>query len=118
MSRNQVLPEPVQFGKYQLLERIAQGRMGTVFKAKRSGVEGFEKVLVVKQLFDHLSKSEPFVNAFVEEAKLTVSLSHANIVQVREPGHEGRRLYIVKEHVPGSDLARALERHPAGVPVR
>jgi serine/threonine protein kinase len=104
MPRNEVLPEPIQFGKYQLLEKIAEGRMGTVFKAKRGGVEGFEKVLVVKRLFPHLSKSESFVNAFVDEAKLTVSLSHANIVQVMDLGQTDGAYFMAMEHVAGLDL--------------
>ena len=104
MSRNEVLPETIQFGKYQLLERIANGRMGEVFKAKRGGVEGFEKVLVVKRLFPHLSASETFVNAFVDEAKLTVSLSHANIVQVMDLGQNDSCYFMAMEHVDGLDL--------------
>lgn len=104
MSRHEVLPEPVEFGKYKLLERIAQGRMGEVFKAKRSGVEGFEKVMVVKRLFPHLSSSESFVGAFVNEARLTVSLSHANIVQVLDLGQNEGAYYMAMEHVAGFDL--------------
>jgi prepilin-type processing-associated H-X9-DG protein len=104
MARNEVLPETIQFGKYQLLERIANGRMGEVFKAKRGGVEGFEKVLVVKRLFPHLSGSEVFVNAFVDEAKLTVSLSHANIVQVMDLGQNDSCYFMAMEHVAGLDL--------------
>ena len=104
MARNEVLPETIQFGKYQLLERIANGRMGEVFKAKRGGVEGFEKVLVVKRLYPHLSGSEIFVNAFVDEAKLTVSLSHANIVQVMDLGQNDSCYFMAMEHVAGLDL--------------
>ena len=101
MSRREPLPEPVDFGKYQLIERIARGRMGEVFKAKRGGVEGFEKVLVVKKLNRELTSSEEFVNTFVEEAKLTVSLSHANIVQVMDLGQHGGEYFMAMEHVAG-----------------
>lgn len=104
MARHEILPEPLVFGKYRLLERIAAGRMGEIFKAKRSGVEGFEKVMVVKRLYPHLSSSEAFVSAFVNEARLTVSLSHANIVQVLDLGQNEGAYYMAMEHVAGFDL--------------
>ncbi len=104
MARRELLPQPVEFGKYQLIERIAVGRMGEVYKAKRGGVEGFEKVLVVKKIFANLSASEHFVNTFVDEAKLTVSLSHANIVQVMDLGQQQGCYFMAMEHVAGYDL--------------
>lgn len=104
MSRHEVLPEPVPFGKYQLLERLASGRMGEVFKAKRGGVEGFEKVMVVKRIYQHLSSSEVFVSSFINEAKLTVSLSHANIVQVLDLGQHEGLYFVAMEYVAGFDL--------------
>ncbi len=107
MVRREVLPEPIDFGKYQLIERIARGRMGEVFKAKRGGVEGFEKVLVIKLLNSRLTAMEAFVNAFVEEAKLTVSLSHANIVQVMDLGQHDGLYFMAMEHVGGYDLGTA-----------
>ncbi|MEL6182108.1 MAG: protein kinase, partial [Myxococcota bacterium] len=104
MPRITVLPSPVHFGKYQLTERIANGRMAEVFKAKRDGVEGFEKILVVKRLYPHYANSEYFIDAFVEEAKLTVSLSHANIAQVLDLGQQEEDYFIAMEHVAGYDL--------------
>ena len=41
--------EPIRFGKYQLIERIATGGMAEVYKAKSYGVAGFEKLLVIKR---------------------------------------------------------------------
>lgn len=104
MARRERLPQPIDFGKYQLIERIAMGRMGEVFKAKRGGVEGFEKVLVVKRLAPRFSSSQVFVDTFVDEAKLTVSLSHANIVQVMDLGQQDGSYFIAMEHVAGYDL--------------
>lgn len=104
MARLESLPQSVQFGKYQLTDRIAVGRMGEVFRAKRDGVEGFEKILVVKRLFAELSSNSQFVTDFVDEAKLTVSLSHANIVQVLDLGHQENAYFMAMEYVPGYDL--------------
>jgi serine/threonine protein kinase/tetratricopeptide (TPR) repeat protein len=74
------------FGRYRLLERLGQGGMAEVFKAKSFGVEGFEKVLVIKRILPELAQSKEFVDLFIHEAKLAVRLSHANIVQVFDLG--------------------------------
>ncbi|MBW2456260.1 MAG: protein kinase [Deltaproteobacteria bacterium] len=104
------------FGRYQLLERIGQGGMAEVFKAKRFGVEGFEKVLVIKRIVPELAAHPEFVEMFVQEAKLAVRLSHANIVQTFDLGRieataDGQPSYfIAMEYVPGLDLASLLAR--------
>ena len=73
---------PVVYGKYQLLELLARGGMAEVFKAKSHGVEGFEKILVIKRILPELSRDPQFVDMFINEAKIAVTLSHANIAAV------------------------------------
>ncbi|MDP7111853.1 MAG: serine/threonine protein kinase, partial [Myxococcota bacterium] len=68
------------FGKYFLIDRIAVGGMAEVFRARTYGEGGFEKELVLKRILPHLTDNADFVQMFVEEAKLTVSLQHPNIV--------------------------------------
>ncbi len=98
-----------QFAEYELVERIADGRMGEVFKAKSEGVEGFEKILCVKILYPRLAREDAFVDKVIEEAKRAVSLSHANVAQVLDLGQddESRRYYIASEHINGLDLGTA-----------
>src|SRR5215471_13836006 len=88
--------------------------MAEVFKAKSFGVEGFEKVLVIKRILPELAKSKRFSDLFVHEAKLAVRLSHANIVQVFDlgtvEGESGPTYYIAMEYVAGLDLATLLSR--------
>jgi serine/threonine protein kinase/tetratricopeptide (TPR) repeat protein len=104
------------FGRYRLLERLGEGGMAEVFKAKSFGVEGFEKVLVIKRILPKLAEHAKFVDMFVHEAKLAVRLSHANIVQVFDLGrvdHAGgdpTSYFIAMEYVPGLDLATLLSR--------
>jgi serine/threonine protein kinase/tetratricopeptide (TPR) repeat protein len=108
------------FGRYRLLERLGQGGMAEVFKAKSFGVEGFEKVLVIKRILPELARSKEFVDMFVHEAKLAVRLSHANIVQVFDLGVAPRAdvlgtkqpdaYYMAMELVNGFDLATVLSR--------
>ena len=104
------------FGRYRLLERLGEGGMAEVFKAKSFGVEGFEKVLVIKRILPKLAEHAKFVDMFVHEAKLAVRLSHANIVQVFDLGRvdhptgEPTSYFIAMEYVPGLDLASVLLR--------
>jgi serine/threonine protein kinase len=99
---------PVLYGKYQLLEQLARGGMAEVFKAKAHGVEGFEKVLVIKRILPELSENPRFVEMFINEAKIAVTLSHANIVQVFDLGHQQDTYFIAMEYVAGMDLATTL----------
>ncbi len=109
---------PTVYGKYQLLERLARGGMAEVYKAKSYGVEGFEKVLVIKRILPSLSDNPDFVDMFVTEAKVTVTLTHANIVQVFDLGKAEDSYFIAMEYVQGMDLATLLRRGKKyGVPM-
>ncbi|MEY4578403.1 MAG: hypothetical protein RL701_3106 [Pseudomonadota bacterium] len=99
---------PVLYGKYQLLEQLARGGMAEVYKAKAHGVEGFEKVLVIKRILPELSHNPRFVEMFINEAKIAVTLSHANIVQVFDLGQAQDTYFIAMEFVAGMDLATTL----------
>ncbi|MDD9935368.1 MAG: protein kinase [Myxococcales bacterium] len=101
---------PVLYGKYQLLEQLARGGMAEVYKAKAHGVEGFEKILVIKRILPELSENPRFVEMFINEAKIAVSLSHANIVQVFDLGMAEGTYFIAMEYVAGLDLAKMLKR--------
>ncbi len=94
--------------RYDLVERIAAGGMGEVFRARATGPHGFEKTLAVKRVLPELACDEEFVDRFVRESKLAVTLSHANIVQVFDLGRSGDDLFLVMEYVHGTDLARLL----------
>ena len=111
---------PAQFGRYQLLERIATGGMAEVFLARSFGVEGFEKRLVIKRILPELAQSPRFVNMFVHEAKLCVSLAHPNIVQVFDLGKVGDDPYMAMEYIQGRDLTqvmRVLRRNGDRLPI-
>ncbi len=98
------------YGPYRLLERVAVGGMAEVFKAKRSGVEGFEKVVAVKRILPHLTDNKEFVDMFVDEAKMVAGLTHPNIVQIFDLGRIEKSYYIAMEYVQGRDLRSILRR--------
>jgi serine/threonine protein kinase/predicted ATPase len=99
---------PLLYGKYQLLEQIASGGMAEVYKAKSHGVEGFEKLVVIKRILPELSRNERFVEMFIDEAKISVTLNHANVVQVFDLGRSEGSYFIAMEYVHGVDLACIL----------
>ena len=102
--------EPIRFGKYQLIEKIATGGMAEVYKAKSYGVAGFEKLLVIKKILPHLSRNKDFVGMFINEAKIAVSLNHANVVQVYDLGVVGQDYYMAMEFIHGQDLMKIIKK--------
>ena len=101
--------QPVQFGKYYLSERIAVGGMAEIYKAKLYGVSGFEKQMVVKQILPQYARNAEFIKMFINEAKISVSLSHGNIIPVYELGRIDGIYFIAMEYVDGKNLADLLE---------
>ncbi len=108
--------EEQNFGRYRLLSKLGEGGMAEVFKAKSFGVEGFEKIVVIKRILPRLARYKSFVDMFIREAKVVVRLSHANVVQVFDLGRvdgapdEPPSYYMAMEYVAGMDLATLLER--------
>lgn len=98
------------YGPYHLLERVAVGGMAEVFRATRSGVEGFEKVVAVKRILAHLSDNKEFVDMFINEAKMVAGLTHPNIVQIFDLGKIDKSYYIAMEYVHGRDLRSIMKR--------
>jgi serine/threonine protein kinase len=98
------------FGPYRLIDRVAVGGMAEVFKAKRSGVEGFEKIVALKRILPHLSENKEFLTMFVDEAKMVAGLTHPNIVQIFDLGRIDASYYIAMEYVHGHDLRSIIKR--------
>lgn len=99
-----------EFGKYRLLQRIGSGGMAEIWKASLAGVDGFEKILVVKKILPRYARHRQFITMFVQEAKVCSGLHHANVVQIYELGEEGGEYYIAMEYVAGCDLLKLLTR--------
>jgi len=101
---------PARLGRYELVDHIATGGMAEVFLARSVGVQGFRKHVVVKRLRAGLATAPGYVQLFVQEARISASLVHPNIVQIHElgaaPGPGGDVHYIVMEYIHGADLTR------------
>ena len=86
-----------QFGRYVLLERIAVGGMAEIFRAKAPGLGGFEKVLAIKRLHPRYSQDDDFIEMLIDEARITVELSHSNIGQIFDLGKVDDHYFIAME---------------------
>lgn len=101
---------PLKYGKYLLTRRVAVGGMAEVFKAKLLGPRGFEKVLAVKRILPEFGEDEDFVQMFVDEARISSSLHHSNIVQVYDFGEVEGSYYMAMEYVDGPNLRNLFRR--------
>lgn len=105
--------EPIVFGPYELIERVASGGMAEVYVARRQGPHGFNKTVAVKRILPQLAQDNEFLAMFVDEARVAATLSHPNIVQVFDFGEEGGELYMAMEYVRGTNAARLVRRAAA-----
>lgn len=101
---------PESFGKYFLIDKVAIGGMAEVFKAKTFSHGGFEKLLVIKRILQHLSDNREFVDMFIDEAKISVLLQQPNIVQTYDFGKIRENYFIAMECVEGKDLKGILRK--------
>ena len=99
-----------QFGPYRLVRQIAVGGMAEIHLAKTKGIAGFEKYVALKMIHPNFAEDEQFIQMLVDEAKIAVQLTHANIAQTFDLGRVGETYYITMEYVDGADLYKILRR--------
>jgi serine/threonine-protein kinase len=102
-------------GRYTIVGKLADGGMAEIFLARQRGAEGFEKTVVLKRILSAFSADPQFRNMFIDEAHISMGLSHSNIVHVLDLGVGDGRLFLVLELVDGWDLEYVLERAEAAM---
>jgi serine/threonine-protein kinase len=93
--------------RYQLLQKVGSGGMAEVFRARDSMLERY---VAIKVLRADYTENQSFQDRFRQEARAAANLSHPNIVTVHDFGLDRGQLFIVMEHVPGSDLKSLLRQ--------
>lgn len=97
------------FGDYELLEEIAHGGMGVVFKARQRRLG---RIVAVKMIRSERLAREADVRRFHQEAAAAAKLQHPNIVVIHEAGEvEGQQFYSM-DFVEGRSLAALVREHP------
>ena len=102
--------EPEVFGKYYLVDKVATGGMAEIFRAKTYSHGGFQQTLVIKRILKHLGDNEDFVEMFIDEAKLSVALQHANVIRIYDFGKLLDNYFIAMEWVDGKDVRNLLRK--------
>jgi serine/threonine-protein kinase len=100
----------IPFGKYELLERLGVGGMANVYRARYTVGPGITKPVVIKRVLDEYAENPTFMELFIHEARISVGLSHGNIVQVFDFGQVDGEYYLAMELVDGQPLSRVLKR--------
>jgi serine/threonine-protein kinase len=94
--------------------------MAELYLAKQAGLEGFEKLVVVKKILPHMSGEQDFVKMFVNEARVAARLNHPNIVQIYDLGKVDDSYFIAMEYIHGEDLrsiAKQIDMKHARIPI-
>jgi serine/threonine protein kinase len=103
--------------RYRVTERIDAGGMAEVFRGVAESLQGFKKNVAIKRILPHLTKNKKFISMFLDEARLSLHLQHANIVAVFDIGQappDGANpgaYFIVMEFVEGSNLKGVIDSH-------
>jgi serine/threonine-protein kinase len=99
-----------KFGRYFLLDLIAQGGMAEIYRARLAAKDGAGRLVVVKRIQAGFGGNAEFLQMFKSEIKVTMGLNHQNIVQVYDFGEEQSQPFITMELVDGKNLRQLLNR--------
>lgn len=102
-----------QFGNYELIEEIARGGMGVVYKARQHGLD---RIVAVKMILVERFAGKQSVQRFRGEAAAAGVLQHPNIVAIHEIGmHEGQHFFSM-DYIEGQNLAQLVGHRPLPAP--
>lgn len=93
-------------GRYELIEKIGEGGMAVVYKAK---CRLLNRYVAIKILRPEYTKNTQFIENFKKESQAAAGLQHPNIVSVYDVGKEGNIHFIVMELIEGRPLSEIIE---------
>lgn len=96
--------------------------MATLYLGRIEGPGGFERLIAIKAIHDHLSHDKSFVSMFLDEARTIARIHHPNVVRVFEVGEDQGRLFLAMDFIRGETLTNIFVRtwgrnHPLDIPL-
>jgi serine/threonine-protein kinase len=95
--------------KYRVLKRLEAGGMAEVYLGEAVSVQGFKKRVAIKRVLPHLAQNQNFIEMFLDEARLSARLNHANIVSVFDISKREDTYFLIMEFVDGVNLKKIME---------
>jgi len=99
-----------KFGRYFLLDMIAQGGMAEIFRARQITTEGLGRTLVIKRIQPSYGSNSEFVSMFQSETRVMMNFNHPNVVQLQDFGDEEGQPFIAMEYIEGKSLRYVKDR--------
>ena len=84
--------------------------MAEIYLARQTGIQDFEKYVVIKRILPGFVTDQHFATMFLDEARLAATLQHPNIAQVYDIGADEDSYYFAMEYVDGRDVRRIMQR--------
>ena len=103
-------PDPLlgkTLGGCEILDRLGEGGMGTVYRARHLGLD---KIVALKVLPLQMTDTETRIERFRREARSAAQIEHPNIVQIHNVGEDDGVHYIIMQYIQGEDLRHRLRR--------
>jgi len=97
-------------GRYELIREIASGGMASVFLGRVCGEGGFERLVAVKLMNQHIVRNPDFVAMFLDEARLAARIRHPNVVGTLDVQKSSEGMFLVMEYIEGASLHQ-IRRH-------
>ena len=108
-SWNDATTAPLFLGRYQMLEKLGEGGMGEVWKARDTQLPRF---VAIKKMLPSIASRRDFVQRFESEAAKAAAVEHENIVTVYERGRDDGTPYYIMQLVEGRTLRQEMARQP------
>src|SRR4030095_332994 len=99
-----------KFGRYFLLDHVAQGGMAEIYRARLASTDGAGRLLVIKRIQAGYGANTEFLQMFRSEIKVTMGFNHPNIAQLYDFGEEQNQPYIAMEFVDGKKLRQFISK--------